>query len=445
MEEIDIKELVLLLWKKKIFIIIITIMLGLITFLAFCNIYNLKQNVEIIKNPQTLYYAQTTLIVGTSETFNTTYEEPITDDTATVSVTSKSRISQTDTFIDTYREIIKSKTSLNKIIDNLNLDIGANTLSNQISFSRVSDSDLLCLIVAYKDEEKVLQIANALVNEFIENMSNAYSLDQVSIIDEAYILSNADIANASAISQIVTDSTTAKSSIDKTLKFTLVAMFVGFILSISIVLIIEMFDVTIKNEDDFRQLTNSNKIITIDKNKDNKNHFNLLKVSLENSKTILITSPEINNNLKYISNGLADLFTQTKNNVLLLDFASDESVLTKKYTFKSLLEFVKNKNNDISKLVVKTPANNFDTLFIDTATDNCLSESEQKKVLNSLTKIYDTVIVSSDNILENAYSRAIAKTIKSTVVLVEERKTKKDDFIKAKEYIENVTDYILVK
>lgn len=446
MEEIDLKEIILVLWKKKLFIIIPTLILGLITFLAFSTADNLVQKQKNAKNSKPLYYAETHFIVGTSETLNTTFEQAVADDTVPVTVTEKSRIIQTDTLIHTYREIIKSRTSLTKIIDELELNINPDTLVNLISFSRVSDSDLLCLTVAYEDENKAIQIANAVVDEFIKNMEKAYSLDQVSVIDEAYLLSDLDIALSPSVSQISTPTNIAKTSIDKTLKYTIIAAVAGCILSASIILIIEMFDNTIKSEKDLEKLTNSSAITIINKNKvDNQNQFSVLKTKLENIKTIFITTPETNNDLPYISNNLADMFSKTQNKVLLIDFSSDKSILAKKYTCKSLLEFIKNKNNDISKLVSKSTVSNFDILYIDSNTDTCLNESEQKKLITSLVKIYDTVIVSSDNLLENAHTISISKVVKNTVMVTNERKTKIDDFIKAKESIDNIKEYVLIK
>ena len=391
-----------------------------------------------------MYYAETHFIVGTAETGNTTFNQPIAEELVPTTVTQTVRVIQTDDLFNTYHELIKSKTSLNKIINELELNIDANNLSNLISFSSVADSNLLCLTVAYKDENKALQIANKLIDEFINNMSKAYSIDQVSVIDEAYILSDSDIASSKSVSQIATSKSIAKNAINHTFKNAVITAMVGFMLSVGISLLLEMFDDTIKNEDNLKKLINVNTLSTIDKNKtDNQYQFTILKIKLEKIKSFLVTSTTSNDDTSYISNNLANLLAKSKEKILLLDLTSNESDMVKKYNGKGLLDYINSENKDINKFISHSTFNNLDILLAGSNNSTYLEESQLKEVLSSLEKTYDKIIINSKNILEDANTLVILKTVNSTILATTQRKTKIDEFNKAKALIEDIDGNIV--
>ncbi len=435
MEEIDIKEMILVLLKKKVFIIITTVVFAVVTFTAFTTL-NIIASKKQVAEPW--YYAETHFIVGTAETTNTSFEQPITDDTASITVTERNRITQTTVLFKTYCELMKSKTSLNKVIETLELDIDANKLASLISVSQVSDSDLLSLTVAHKDKEKVIKIADKLMSEFTNNMKKAYSTDQVAVIDKAYILEN---TNNNPSVQAITPY-----HISNTPKFTIIATIVGFILSVSLVLLKEMLDDTIKNENILEKISDSKNIIKIDKKQSNvENQFALLKLKLSGAKTILVSSPKKNIELSYISNNLANIFAKAKNKVLLLELNSNDYMLVKKYDYKTLLDSIHKDSKKISKLTTKSSTELFDVLYINQNIDNYLNEKQLKDFISALENSYDTIIINSDDILNNACTFAMSKVVKNILIVVNERKTRINDFNKINENIKNVKGLILVK
>lgn len=437
MEEIDIKEMILLLLKKKTFIIITTFVFALVTFIAF-SILNIISEKKLSTEP--LYYAETHFIIGTAETTTTNFEQPITDDTASITVTGKNRITQTTVLFKTYCELMKSKTSLNNVIEALELEIDANKLASQISVKQLSESDLLSLTVAYKNKEKVTQIADKLIIEFINNMKKAYATDQVAIIDKAYILENVNLAGNTTIQSIT------QSSISNVPKFTIIAAVTGFILSISLVLLKEMFDDSIRNESLLERISNSKNIIQIDKKHSNiENQFALLKLKLSGTKTILVSSPEKNTELSYISNNLANIFAKAKNKVLLLELNSNDYMLVKKYDYKTLLDSIHKDSKKISKLTTKSSTELFDVLYINQNIDNYLDEKQLKDFISALENTYDTIIINSDDILNNACTFAISKVAKNILIVANERKTKITDFTKMNETVKNIKGFVLVK
>lgn len=437
MEEIDIKEIVFILLKKKVFIILTTLISALVAFLSFTILNVITENKQ---EKETLYYAETHFIVGTAETTSTQFEQNITDSTVPVTITERNRITQTDALFKTYSELIKSKTSLEKVIDTLELDTNSNSLSRSISLSQISESNLLSLTVAYKDKEKVVQIADKLVLEFINNMEKAYSTDEVSIIDKAYLLENVDLASSSNVQAIT------PLHINNTPKFTIIAAVIGLLLSIGLVLLKESLDDTIKNETMLEQISNSKNIISIEKNrKDNTNQFALLKLKLSGMKTILVSSPEKNKDISYISNNLAYMLAKANNKVLLLELNSDDYMLVKKYDYKALLTSLQKDNKKITKLTTKSSNELYDILYINQNIDNYLDEKQLKDFISALENVYDSIVINIDNLLDNACAFAMSKAVRNTLIVTTERSTKIVDFSKVNESLKNIKGIVFVK
>lgn len=431
MEEIDIKEMILILLNKKVFIIVTTLIFALVTFIVFSSL-NVIAEKKQSKEP--LYYAETNFIVGTAEIATTEFDQTQEGSSVPVTITQKNRITQTTVLFKTYSELLKSKTSLNKIIKDLDLDTDENSLAATISLSQVSDSDLLCLTVAYKDKEKVIQIADKLVSEFINNMKKAYATDQVAVIDKAYLLENSNVATSSI------------QNINNVPKFTIIAAVLGFIFSISLILLKEMFDDTIRNETLLEKISNSKNIVQVNKNKkDNEKNFALLKLKLSNMKTILVSTPEENKELSYISNNLANVFAKAKNKVLLLELNSDDYMLIKKYDYKNLLDSISKDSKKISKLTTKSSNGLYEVLYINQTIDNYLNEKQLKDFISALENTYDTIVINSDNLLNNPCAFAVSKVVKNTLLVTTERKTKISDFEKVVENLKNVKGFVLVK
>lgn len=445
-EEIDIKELVSILWNKKNFIIGITLFISFITFISYILLNNVIIKFQDAENSE-IYYAETHFIIGTAEPQKAIIIPQTSDTNSQISVTDQSRIIQTEIFIDTYREMIKSKSSLDKIIEELNLDIDANRLASSISFSNVSESNFFSLTVLYNNKEKAVQIAEKLMEEFINNMSKAYPMDKVSIIDEPYLLSNSDIASSATASQLITPKSIAKTSFNSTLKYTIVAAFIGFVISSAIILFKEIFNNTIKTKSDLEKITKSHNLISLTQNRaDDYNQMAVLRVKLDDSKDILVTSPERNDNLIYVADNLADSLAKNLKKVLLIDLNFARPILVKKYNLKSLLEFATSKNSDSLKKIVSKSINGlFDIIYMDSESSSFLTEAELKKLMTALNKIYDVIVVNADNLFENAHGLAISKIAKNTLIVATENVTTTEDFQRTSEFITSAKEHIFLK
>lgn len=130
MEELDLKTILNMIWAKKGYIILITILFGIIGF-AYS---------YFLVTP--LYQASTTLLLVKSETIDTSSEQQ--------------SITQTDLTINqklvsTYRELIKSKKIIRQVIDNLSINMEEEALRKNITVNSFKDTELIEIKVKHRD------------------------------------------------------------------------------------------------------------------------------------------------------------------------------------------------------------------------------------------------------------------------------------------------------
>ena len=203
MEEIDLKELFNYFWSKKIIIII-----SLVIFVAGGFIYSTK-----IQKP--LYKSYTTILL--------TKEESSTSITST-------DITLNRNLVDTYREIIKSRNVLGKVITNLNLNYTVDELMKKVSVENINDTEIIKIIVVDEDEWKSMTIADEIAKVFNTEVVKLYSIQNIGVIDTAELPSKP--YNISLIKTVG------------------IAGAIGLVISLSIIFVIFYFDSTIKSTDD---------------------------------------------------------------------------------------------------------------------------------------------------------------------------------------------------
>lgn len=157
MEEIDILEFVRY-FLSKIYIIIITLLIALI----IGNFYS--------KNIKVPLYKSYTTVVLVSET-----EKEYTQSDQALN----------KNLVKTYSNIIKSKTILNKLIDNLKLDYNYQELSNMITVSGINETEIIKIAVSSEDSAEAAKIADAIVPIFQDEVKRIYGIENVNVIDSA--------------------------------------------------------------------------------------------------------------------------------------------------------------------------------------------------------------------------------------------------------------------
>lgn len=207
MEEINIKELFGYIISKLWILVLITFL-----FFVFGNIYSMKLKVP-------MYHSTTTMVLVSEADANTGITQ--------------SDVSLNNNLIDTYKEIVKSKTVLNKVINGLRLDETASNLSNRISVSAVNNTQLIRLTVSDRNNENAMRIADEVARVFINETSGIYKLNNVVVIDKASLETKPYNMNI--------------------IKENIIYLLAGIMLSLGIIILMYVLDTTISSAQDIEE------------------------------------------------------------------------------------------------------------------------------------------------------------------------------------------------
>lgn len=213
MEEVDLKEFIMLFWNKKVSIILITIIfmfIGIIYSVGFVT-------------PK--YTSSTTLLLATSESANSKTNTITTSD-----ITLNSKL------VSTYSELVKSKNVTRQVISNLGIDETEDELRDSITVSSVKDTELIKISVTDKNATNAYNIANEIAKVFTQKVSEIYNINNVQILDQ-------------------TEISTTPSNINHA-KDVIMFTFVGLFVAIVFVLVTNMLDTTIKSSEEVEKLCN---------------------------------------------------------------------------------------------------------------------------------------------------------------------------------------------
>lgn len=161
MIEIDLLKLVLILWRKAWAIILAMIVMGGI---AFGITYNFIE-------PE--YQASVKVYVNNTNQNNTTI--------------SSADISTQRSLVQTYIVTLKSRTTLNEVIKQANLDYDFEELSGMISAEAVNSTEVFEVTVVSKDAKEAAEIANTIAEVLPTRISEIIESSSVKILDYAII------------------------------------------------------------------------------------------------------------------------------------------------------------------------------------------------------------------------------------------------------------------
>lgn len=164
MEEFNISEFI----KYYISYIFVVILLMAVAGLI-CWYYT--SNVQV-----PFYQSQTSLVLTRSSESN---------------MITSSDISLNKNLVSTYREIIKSRRILSRVIENLDLDITEAELSDSINVSSANETELIIISVTNKNKTRAYRIANEIAEVFKEEITEIYKIENISIVDKAVEAENA--------------------------------------------------------------------------------------------------------------------------------------------------------------------------------------------------------------------------------------------------------------
>ena len=201
MEEINLSE-VYSYFKTKI----LWILLAIVVIVILGNIYTI-----ITRTP--MYQSNTTIVlVGES----------------------KKEYNQSDSLLNqnligTYSQIIKSRKVLSQVIENLDLKMTTEELSNSITTSSVEETEIIQITVENAKAKDAKKITDELAEVFAKEIKDIYHLENVEIIDKAEIAKTPYNVNY--------------------LKDNVIYLVVGLVLSFGVVFVMYYFDTSIKSSD----------------------------------------------------------------------------------------------------------------------------------------------------------------------------------------------------
>lgn len=209
MEEIDLKELFDYL-KGKIIWIILAVFFAVIVG----NVYTIITRVPMYKTNVSLVLVSENNGDG-NEVYNSSEQQ------------------LNKNLVGTYSEIAKSKTVLNKVIKNLDLDISYTDLKNRIEVTSVENTEIINIYVSDKNPKMATITANEIANVFVTEVNNFYKLNNVNILDEATNVKTPYNVNY--------------------VKDNIIYVLIGIVVSLGILFIIFYFDTSIKTSEEIEK------------------------------------------------------------------------------------------------------------------------------------------------------------------------------------------------
>jgi capsular polysaccharide biosynthesis protein len=158
------------------------------------------------------------------------------------SITQQLELNEVNTYIkmiDTYKEIIKTPAILDKVVANYpEFGLTSEQLMKKIKVSSVNNTQVMTVIVSDPSYRKAAQIANAVSEVFKQEIPSLFSVQNVSILNEAKL-----------------EPAQPPSPVSPNVMLNIVIAFiVSFMLAVGVVFLLEYLDDTIKTEADVEQV-----------------------------------------------------------------------------------------------------------------------------------------------------------------------------------------------
>lgn len=146
----------------------------------------------------------------------------------------KSGYSQTESqlnqnLIGTYSQIIKSRKVLSQVIENLDLKMTTEELSNSITTSSVEETEIIQITVENAKAKDAQKITDEVAKVFAKEIKDIYNLENVTIIDKAELAKSPYNVNY--------------------LKDNVIYLVISLVLSFGVVFVMYYFDTSIKSSE----------------------------------------------------------------------------------------------------------------------------------------------------------------------------------------------------
>lgn len=422
MEELDLKDLLKLIWKQKLLIILLVIVGGVLGF-----IYNKYYTTPKYKATTTFLLAQNINETDTSIT--------------STDVTLNSKL------VDNYSELIKSDTVLNETLNQLNLQMNIKELQNNITVEAKKSTEFIELSVATKQKELSPLIANKIMEVFTEKVKQIYKVENVHVVDPA-VQSNTPY------------------NINTT-KYALIGAVIGLVISLTIIFIINCFDDSLKDDKDIEKILGLRTLATFRKQTGQNNlswnpkddyveGFKILRTNLQfvnrnkDIKVISVTSTLPGEGKSWVSANLALAYAKADYKVLLIDGDMRKGTQNAIFNIRQapgLSDLIKSDDSTddfrliAGKYIHKASINNVyiipsGNLTFDSS--ELLISNRTNKLLETLKQNFDIIIIDSTPCTMVADAAIISRIVDTTIIVTEYEKTKLRNLKYIREQIKDV-------
>ena len=210
--EIDIQRLFSILWDKLWLILVAAVTGALATFLVTFFMITPKYESSAM-----FYVNNNSLSVGD----------------ASFSISS-SDITASKSLVDSYIVILQTRETLNDVMDYAGVDYSYESIKKMLSASAVNSTEIFEVVVTSPDPFEAERIATAIAYILPKRISSIIEGTSAKVVDAAVVA-----AQPSSPSYVVN---------------TLTGFLIGFVMAVSVLILRELFDITIRSEEDIAQV-----------------------------------------------------------------------------------------------------------------------------------------------------------------------------------------------
>ena len=417
MKEWNAKKIFVLLWQNKKFIIILSIL---------CMIGGYIQNCFFTK-PE--YMATSSIILSVTQS---TIDEMGESNERTISA---GDISLSEQLMNTYVQIIKSDSVLEKVINNLQLNMSVKQLKKAINIVPESKSTVMKIYVTSTDSDQALRIMDELEIVFFDRIEELYNIKSSKVLDTPNVEQ-------------------APSNINP-IKHAFFGFLIGFIAAASIVLIREVFNDNIKTENEIEKnlkiqvlaaishFSEKYKVVTLMNYNTVVEQFRVLvsNINVLKSKSVVVVSNMPGEGKSVVSANLAATYASSGKKTLLIDSDMRRGTQHQIFGIKNqygLSNLIFDNSMDYERHIQKDVIPNLDILTKGSANLNyskLLFSDIIEKILTEAKEKYDFIVVDGTPCQIVADGTVLYKMVDSAIIVVKYNNTKCNDVLKIKRII----------
>ena len=420
-EEIDLKDLFLIVWKKRTMIVVTTLL-----FMVGGLVFSMLMPAS----------------AGEYETFTSLRVNIIDEKENEGDFDAQlNAVAITDRLINTYGEIARSRTVANEVIDTLKLKdandkrLSYKNFTENIEVELVPGTEIIKIKVKGSDAKEVAAIANEVSSSFLKNVQKhikTENIKSIQVIDEAEVPEEGAIGGGKLLKIII-------------------AAVLGMMLSVFAAFLLNYLDLSVRKTEELERVLGLQTLVEIDKaDKSSLESYTKLRTNLEHGalgegeNAIVITSSVSGEGSTLVASSLATSFSKLGKKVLLIDANMKNPQINSALGLEDIsvnLNQILSENKDYKDSVLATSIAGLDVIASSEEKINSselLDSQAMKSLIEKAKEDYDYVILDTPNISDSADALILSAMTDASIFVSELNKANRDDVIKAKEELMKV-------